>query len=469
MEVSGRIIFPPMTRREITFLLVTTVAMSGATALRAQVWRPMTFRSDAPGIDRNPLRGLVPYTSMGRSPDSLPHSMEWFYLPLSDVVKGPNLYDWTPLERQLTAVAGRRHQAIFRVYLDFPRKLSGIPRYLLDSGLKTFPYDDEGNATSPTPSVAPDYRDPRLIDCLVRFIHALGAKYDGDVRVASVEAGLYGFWGEWHVLKHPLPGEPAGWQIAQKDKDALLQAYAESFLRTMVLVRYPKVTYNRRLLAHFGFHDDSFLQDTLGPEDWQFWQSMEQSGTTERWRTRPMGGEIRPELQAKIWDQWPNAGGQNVATAIATTHATWMLDADLFRTLPTAEERTNALRAARLMGYTLFCAAERMVPGQNGSTEITVRMENRGVAPFYYVWPAELQALDADGKVIAQVSAVWPLPLLLPGTQAEWSASLHAPSYRIKTVLLRVANLMQGGYPVAFANAEMGSVRDGWLTLDVGR
>jgi Domain of unknown function (DUF4832) len=469
MEVSGRIILPPMTRRKITFLMIISFAMASASVLRAQEWRSMTFRADAPGIDQNPLRGLVPYTSMERSPDSFPHSMEWFYMPLSDVLKGPNVYDWTPLERQLTAVAGRQHQAIFRFYLDFPRKPSGIPRYLLDSGLKTFPYDDEGNATGPTPSVAPDYRDPRLIDCLVRFIHALGAKYDGDVRIAWVEAGLYGFWGEWHVLNHPLPGEPAGWQIAQKDKDILLQAYAESFLRTGVLVRYPKVTHNRRLLAHFGFHDDSFLQDTLGPEDWQFWPSMEQSGTTETWRTRPMGGEIRPELQAEIWDQWPNAEGQDVATAIATTHATWMLDADLFSTSPTAEERTNAMRAARLMGYMLYCAAVRMVPGQNESTEITVRIENRGVAPFYYMWPAELQALDSHRKVIAQAGAVWPLPSLLPGKKVEWSALLHAPPGGIRSVLLRIANPMQGGYPVSFANAEMGTVRDGWLTLDVRR
>jgi hypothetical protein len=38
---------------------------------------------------------------------------------------------------------------------------------------------------------------------------------------------------------------------------------------------------------------------------------------------------------------------------------------------------------------------------------------------------------------------------------------------RTNTLLLRIANPMPGGHSVAFANAEMGTVREGWLTLDV--
>jgi hypothetical protein len=184
----------------------------------------MVFRADAPGVDENPLRGLVPYSAEPQSEGTFPHSMEWFYMPLSEVATGPNAYDWGALERQLGAIAGRGHQAVFRFYVDYPKKPSGTPRYLLDAGLKTFPYSDGGNAQSATPSVAPDYRDRRLIACMVDFVRALGAKYDGDARIAYVEAGLYGFWGEWHVHNHPLPGEPEGWAIAQGDNDALLRA-----------------------------------------------------------------------------------------------------------------------------------------------------------------------------------------------------------------------------------------------------
>jgi hypothetical protein len=395
--------------------------------------------------------------------------MEWFYLPLAAVVTGPDAYDWTPVERQLSAITGRGHQAIFRFYLDYPKEPSGIPAYLLAAGLKTFPYSDSGNAGSATPSVSPDYRDPRLIDCLVRFIHALGTRYDGDARIAYLTAGLYGFWGEWHVHNHPLPWESSGWTIRQKDKDALLQAYVESFQHTAVLVRVPDVTKDRRLLAQFGFHDDSFLNDTLGPQRSHFWPKMELAGAGNLWQTHPIGGEIYPALQSGLWDSWPNREGQPVGLAIATAHSTWMLDSEMFVAPHTPVERANALRAARMLGYTLYCREWQIARDDDGSTKITLRVENHGVAPMYYSWTAEAKALDGSGKIVGQGSAVWPLPTLLPGQTAAWSISLNALPRATKLVLIRIANPMPGGHPVAFANAEMATVLPGWLTLNLAR
>jgi hypothetical protein len=427
----------------------------------------MVFRTDATGVDENPLRGLVSWVTARWEANSFPHSMEWFNLPLSVVVTGPGTYDWAELERRLTMIAGHGNQAIFRFYIDNPKLPSGIPRYLLHAGLKTFAYDDSDNSKSATPSVAPDYSDPRLIECMVRFIHALGLKYDGDVRIAYVTAGLYGFWGEWHVHDHPLPSEPAGWTITQKDKDALLRAYVESFHRTPVVVRTAAVTKDRELLSHFGFHDDSFLQDTIGPGRWQFWQGMRQAGMEDSWEQHPTGGEIFPPLQVGLWDAWPNAKGQDLTTTIETTHVTFMFDATLFSAVPTRAERTNALRAQRMLGYTLFCSSARMVRGEDGSATVTVRIENRGVAPMYYAWPVEAEFLDGTTKVVARGRTVWPLPTLLPGKTADWSVSLQAVPHSAKTLVLRIANPMPGGHPVAFANAEMGTVMAGWLTLDV--
>ena len=457
-----------MTRRTSHALAILLLVCGISTPGAAQQWHAMTFRADASGIDENPLRGFIPYSSTKRTDDTFPHSMEWFYLPLAAVVTGPDAFDWTPVERQLSAIAGRGHQAIFRFYLDYPKQPSGIPTYLLAAGLKTFPYADSGNAGSATPSVSPDYRDPRLIDCLVHFIHAFGSRYDGDVRIAYLTAGLYGFWGEWQVHDHPLPGEPSGWAIRQQDKDALLRAYAESFQHTAVMVRVPDVTEDRRLLAHFGFHDDSFLRDTLGPERSHFWPKMELAGAINLWQVHPMGGEIYPALQVGLWGSWPNPEGQPVGDAIATTHATWMLDSELFVAPHTAVERANALRAERMLGYTLYCREWQIARNDDGSAKITVRVENRGVAPMYYAWPAEAEALDGDGKIIGKGSAVWTLPTLLPGQTAEWSISLNALPRAANSVLIRIANPMPGGHPVAFGNAEMGTVLPGWLSLTLG-
>lgn len=458
----------PMKQRMLV-LAAIVFALFAATASPAQKQHALTFRVDAPGIDENPLRGFVPYASSKYAPGTFPYSLEWFYLPLNSVVTAPGTYDWTPVEAQLKAISGRGHQAIFRFYVDYPHRPTGLPKYLLDAGLKTYPYDDDGNDKSPTPSVSPDYTDPRLINALVQFIHAFGAKYDGDPRIAYLTVGLYGFWGEWHVHKHPTAGEPAGWAISQKDKDALLQAYVESFHYTLLNVRYGGVTPDHALLAHFGFHDDSFLRDTLGPEDWKFWKVVVQAGATESWKKSPTGGEIYPQTQVGLWDVWPNPNAQDVPLSIQTTHATWMMDSKLFASVPTETQRTNALRADRMMGYTLFCKQFQVVQDKNGSATLTVSIENRGVAPFYYVWPVEAVAVDAAGKELEKDMATWPLPSLLPGNSADWSITLETLPKNATAILLRIPNVMQGGHPVAFANAEMGTVRAGWLTLALGK
>jgi uncharacterized protein DUF4832 len=424
----------------------------------------MVFREDPPGIDENPLRGLVPYSS-ARQPDNFPHSMEWFYLPLSAIVINRNTYNWQALESQLIAIAERGHQAVFRFYLDYPGKPSGIPHYLLRAGLKTYSYDDFNNAAGSTRSVAPDYKDPLLIDCLVRFIQAFGTKYDGDLRIAYVTAGLYGFWGEWHVADHPHRGEAAGWLMAQKDKDALLCAFRDSFQKTFVLVRYPYVTGNRALLANFGFHDDSLLNDTVGPEDWQFWHSMQNAELTDSWKFRPTGGEIYPPLQTGLWGSWPNHAGQSVKDVISTAHVTWILDNKLFEGPSTELERTNALRVQRMLGYKLYCSAGRLALLPDGSASISARIENRGVAPFYASWLVELAALDSAGNVVEQGHAAWPLAKLLPGETTELNARLEALPKGAKAIVLRIANPLPKGHAVVFANAEMGTLIGGWLTL----
>jgi hypothetical protein len=87
----------------------------------------------APAPVDNPLKGLVPYA--GDWGDRFAHSMEFSYLPLSAVVKGERQYDWTELENLLDDIASRGHQAIFRIFLEYPGKSGAIPDYLVQSGL----------------------------------------------------------------------------------------------------------------------------------------------------------------------------------------------------------------------------------------------------------------------------------------------------------------------------------------------
>ena len=80
--------------------------------------------SPAPAL--NPLKGLVPYArpASGR----FPHSMEFNYLALSDIIVDEDQYDWSPLEYLLDDIASRHKQTIFRIWMEYPGKEKGIPK-----------------------------------------------------------------------------------------------------------------------------------------------------------------------------------------------------------------------------------------------------------------------------------------------------------------------------------------------------
>jgi len=47
-----------------------------------------------------------------------------------DVVTGPGQYDWTSVDRLLSEIASRKHQALLRFYFVYPGKKSSVPAYI---------------------------------------------------------------------------------------------------------------------------------------------------------------------------------------------------------------------------------------------------------------------------------------------------------------------------------------------------
>ena len=139
----------------------------------------------------NPLKGLVPYSGDGQR--SFPHSLEFNTLPYSALVKGYDDFDWRPLETLLDDIAGRGHQAILRIYLEYPGRTGVIPEFLIKDGLKIHAYLNTNTDPFPAALVeTPDYEDQNLRRSLKSFITAFGRKYDGDPRLGFVTAGLLG-------------------------------------------------------------------------------------------------------------------------------------------------------------------------------------------------------------------------------------------------------------------------------------
>lgn len=445
-------------------LLLATASLS--LAARAETFRLVPAATPAD----NPLKGLVPYADA--NVDRFPHSLEFDYLKLSDLMVGSETFNWQPLESRLNLIASRGCQAVFRIWIEYPNQPSGLPQFLRDDGVKvtTWTNTEEKPATK---NITPDYEDERLVVALERFIHEFGRRYDGDKRIGFLTAGLLGAWGEWHCW-------PRDELFASKStQKRILEAYAQAFTKTPILLRYPAGKNSDTYVANddlpFGYHDDSFAWgtiDTGNPDDsWFYMSLLTKAGdqAVNKWKEHPIGGEIRPEIWGQIFDAKPkHKQAQDFSECVKETHASWLMDSGMFNKKSPVERIERATREVQRMGYDFYVRTARI--DRMGPERIEVELEifNNGVAPFYYDWPLELAALSATGKVLKSYSVDWKLteiaPSNTPYTLKKSLLTKEIPEEANK-LALRVINPLPNGKHLKFANATQDVDAVGWLTL----
>ncbi|HLY27858.1 MAG TPA: DUF4832 domain-containing protein [Aggregatilineales bacterium] len=466
-----------------------------------------TLLDYAPAPADNPLKGFMPfydaYGSMNAPiANDFPHSMEYFYVPLRDLMNGPNSFTFeTGIEPQLQSIASRGDQAVLRVYLDYPTRSTGIPQFLLDGGLKVHKYTVFGNTMQPWDSVSPDYDDPNLVTAMTAFIAEFGRRYDGDPRIGFIELGLIGFWGEWHTW--PMNGEDQetallkarpdtkveNWMPSDQTQEQVIKSYAGAFTKTRLLMRYPVLppageqASPGRLIPYgsmkynIGYHDDSFAYNTLFGLDWYFMGRLQWTGGINKWKTAPIGGELRPEIQLSLWIDPPSRNDmEDFSTAVDDSHVSWLIAHSLYVSRSVVAGTPiykAAVLGAQHMGYEFTISAVKLPNIQaSDPLQVDLRIQNRGVAPFYYDWPLELGVLDRTGNLVATYSPGWTLSSLLPSAAGqapytEWTYSNSDPHLMAGTytLLLHVINPLSNGKPLKFANATQDANRPGWLTL----
>lgn len=415
-------------------------------------------------------------------------------------MNGPDSFTFdTGLEPQLESISGRGHQAVFRVYLDYPGRPTGIPQFLLDGGLKVRPYTFFGN--NPGASVSPDYDDPKLVSALENFIKAFGKRYDGDPRIAFITVGLIGFWGEWHtwpmdgytqetsLLKARADPTEENWMPSDETQMRLLKDFDASFNATRLLLRYPMVKPGsqdaepgRRIpylstALNMGYHDDSFAYETLYGKDWYFMGKMEWRGALDKWMTEPVGGELRPEIQLGIWLDSPRPDTEDFSSVVDGTHASWLIAHAIFTSgtmQPGSKIYDRALAGARRLGYEFYVSGVDL-PDLKASDPFRVELhiQNTGVAPFYYNWQVQLGVLDSSKHLVSTWDTPWRIDQLLPFSgdrskfYVDWGYSkadhnLRPGNY---SLLMRVVNPLPNGKMLKFANVTQDQDLNGWITL----
>jgi hypothetical protein len=447
---------------------------------------PLSF---APSPVDNPLKGFVPFYEPTDYPKKLPHSMEWNYFALSDLMKDFDSFDWAPVEKVLDDVASRGNQLALRVYVEYPGRPSAVPEFLKKSGIAL-------RKVAQWNTDSPDYDDPRTIKALTGFVKAFGAKYDGDPRIGFVTMGLVGLWGEWHLW----PSE----QLFPKDAAVkqYIDAFDAAFDKTQIEIRYANLAGGYPVKKNVGFHDDSFfyrdngkgvtLPASMGGWDWSFVEKIVRSNGENRWIAQSIGGEVRPEIQSTLLRGGPAM--DDLKDCVEITHVTWLINQKgVVRFEPDDPKLSDLVRS---MGYELF-VKEADFDDEVTTTaplKVGVVMENRGVAPFYYPWQVALGVVDAANKVVKAYNVPWDITKVMPQqirVFPEWNAAgnpkylpFGKPQYfehtleahglppGAYTLVMRVVNPLEQKRPAkvtapphAFRFANETQTPNGWLKL----
>jgi len=344
-------------------------------------------------------------------------------------------------------------KVIPRVYLDYPGQGTYWPQDLTTG----------------------DYTSEAFKARLSRLIGRLGQAWDGDPRVAFVQTGIIGQWGEQH---DPAPTA----DVAQLMSDAYTAAFPHKPLEN----RYPGA-----FPAPWGIYWDSFGCD----------QNAAIAALGARFHTVPFEGEVAydyctPAGTTPTSDVSVAANTQKFVDLIRSFHTTalgWIADAPY-----DASTSAGIDALQKNFGYR-FVIGEARFPARvhaGGSFSVTLTITNTGSAPIYGTFPLELSLLDAashlpvwrlvasgvdarswlpgeqwdatQGKYLAPANAVVvPITASVPSSLAPgayiFAVALLDPAGMLPSVRFAIVNYYAGGrHPLGY----MGVDRDPQLELD---
>lgn len=429
-------------------LLAVTLGLVPMAYLSAEevVVRPLF--ADGP-LD-NPLKGWCPYPDAGTIHQ--PYSMVFQYVSWDELEPVEGDFRFEEWEQSWDSQAARDKHIVFRVYVDYPREPSGLPGWLRQAGVRETAYEEHGGGKSP------DYDDPRMIAGMERLIAALGKRYNDHPRIAFIQLGLLGFWGEWHTYPRPKL------YAAPETERRIIDAYRSAFPDKSLMVRYARDYAGQQ--EWIGFHDDMFPEDTDNGKDWSFLAGVRKSGRTQNWKAAVIGGEMVPG-QA---DRWLGKDFDWTRTMLERSHFTWVgpYCPALARTKD-ERFRRQCEQLIRSMGYEFQITELRHpdVVGPQRVVRLSLSGSNRGVAPFYYPWSVEWALLDSSGKVVAIQKTDWDVRNWQPGEFAERAELVFEAPPGSYGLGLGIRDPWKNRPAIGFANDA--PITDGWTVLSTIR
>ncbi len=227
-----------------------------------------------------------------------------------------------------------------------------------------------------------DYTSEQFQERVLRLIKQLGECWDNDPRVAFIEMGIFGKWGEHH--------SPAPTTEMQK---LVGDAFVAAFKNKKISVRHNWSEFQEH---PFGEYWDSWAHyDQM----WPHGNSIKKMNDTGRYLVNYVGGEV-----AYDWGNGPIQPGPSPTASVAVEkHRNFVINS--IRWLHCTQLRwienydqnnAAAVKGAeeiqKVFGYRFILNEVRFA--LEDSLKLEFDVTNTGSAPFYYNWPVEVSLLD---------------------------------------------------------------------------
>lgn len=304
------------------------------------------------------------------------------------------------------------------------------------------------------------YFDPAFPARVKKLVEKIGKAWDNDPRVAYVEMGIIGEWGEHHDPDlstywppHDEPDHVVNRTWIPGMEKVLGDAFAKAFKNKKVMVRYAYEFKD----YEFGIYWDSWSQ----PEE-EVRGYGEMRKLKDRWKTQPIGGEI-------TWN-WGSLAKFKSFEEVVKDPEYFKLTLKQIRNLHCnhlggitwANFEDKAFLAAaeplqKAMGYRFVLDQAVYSPRVDNGKSISVKfnLTNTGSSPFYYNWPVQLSLLDPR-----TFQPVWSTTLKkvdisqwMPGDEwdeAKQQYSIAAPVYTIDQQV-KLSGVSKGKYILALS------------------
>lgn len=265
-----------------------------------------------------------------------------------------------------------------------------------------WPSDIPGQVYSedPNKAITGGYFVPSFQDRVKKLVEKAGQAWDNDPRVAYVEMGIIGEFGEQHDPNittywpaHDQPNHVENRTWVPGIEKVLGDAFTKAFKNKKVMVRYAYEFKD----YEFGIYWDSWSADE---EKVRGYEEMKKLG--DRWKKQPIGGEI-------TWN-WGSLAKYKSFEEVVGNETTRDLVVQQIRDLhcnhlggitwADFNDQSfipNADMLQRIMGYR-FLLSNFSYPTsikQNERFDVSFDVVNTGSSPFYYDWPVEIALLDA--------------------------------------------------------------------------